>query len=351
MLGIEPRTAFIRVEEWLGMRYLPMACLVLASSLFWAQEPASTPRMAPAPQHPKSTLDDDQTGLPASAAKVAPAEIVITVKGLCGAPATGSDPKPCMTEISREQFEKLADALLSNQSKAKVLQLAKSYPDLLALARAAESRGLDKDERVQERLAFTRLQILSQELLRQIDEETANISQSEIEEYYKSHLSRYESATLDRIYVPLRKNQQPGSEAEMEKVAEGLRTKAAGGGDFFSLQKEAFNAAGVTDVPPNPSLGQMRRNDLPPTQGSAFELKSGEVSQVISDTTGHYIYRLESKQVQPLDKAQEDIRRMLRREHREKAIQAIQQGVSATLNPDYFGADEKSEPVPTAKPK
>lgn len=334
------------------MRYALFASVLLATSLWAAQEPASHAAPPASSQQPKAAGDDDLTGLPASAAKIAPETAVITVKGLCPKPSSGSSgnvQQSCVMEVSREDFENLAEAILSSHSQAKIRQLAKSYPDLVALARAAESRGLEKNQRVEERLAFARLQILSQELLRQIDNESEKIPQSEVEDYYKQHLERYETVTLYRIFVPLRKNQEPNSEGEMTQLAEKLRTRAAAGGNFLALQKEAFSSAGMMDVPPNSSLGQVHRNDLPPDHVSAFDLKAGDVSQVFTDGTGSYIYKVESKQVQPFDKAEENIRRTLKFERRQKAVQAIQQGISTTLNPDYFGPDDN--PGDTSKRK
>ena len=46
---------------------------------------------------------------------------------------------------------------------------------------------------------FARVQILSQELIRQIDEQAANIPEKEIEEYYHRHFANFENATLERI--------------------------------------------------------------------------------------------------------------------------------------------------------
>jgi len=334
------------------MRCVLFASLLFATSLWAAQEPVSQPAHTAAGQQSKTGGDDDRAGLPASAAKVAPESAVITVNCLCPKSSSASSAdvqQTCVTEVSRKDFEKLVDAILSSQSQAKVRQLAKSYPDLLALSRAAESRGLEKNDGVQQRLAFARLQILSQAILRQIDEESAKFQETEIEAYYKQHPERYATATLDRIYVPLHKNQETDSEAAMKDLAEKLRNKAATGGDFFSLQKEAFSSAGITDVPPNPSLGQLRRNDLPPGHLSVFDLKAGEVSQVFTDGTGHYIYKVESRQVQPFEKVQDNIRRTLKLERREKAVQAIEHGVITTLNPDYFGPDDSPSDASKSK--
>ena len=345
------------------MRSALLACFLLSMPLWAAQDPASTPPSA-AGRQPSAAPDDDDKAMPSAAAKVKPDDVVITVKGLC--PIPSKERQLCATRISRADFEKLADAILPGKQQAKVEQLAKSYPDLLILAQEAESRGLDKSQRVEERLAFARLQILSQELLRQIDEESAKITQAEVEEYYRGHHDEFETATMERIFVPLRKlvsspadhasaheldSTLQNSEGGMLKTANALQARAKSGEDFFALQKDAYEAAGMTDVPPNPSLGQMRRNSLPPGQGDAFDLKAGEVSKVFTDSTGHYIYKVDGKQVEPVEKATEQIQRTLRRARKEKTVQAIQERITTVLNPDYFGAQGTADESRVPKSK
>ena len=339
------------------MRSVAVACVLLASALWAQQEPPSAPATDSRAHQAKAASDDDQQSPPSTGANVAPKTPVITIKGLCSS-VVESAPGNCETQISRADFERLVDAILPSHQQAKVRQLASSYPDLLALSQEADARGLDKDPRVQARLAFARLQILSQELLRRLDEEAAKLPQNEIEDYYHSHPAEYETATFERIFVPLRKRltsspdekitpkdletRQQKSELEMTQVAEKLRTRATGGENFFTLQKDSYAAADMSDVPPNPSLGQLRRNGLPPGHDGAFDLKPGEVSWVITDSTGHYIYKLDTRQVEPFEKVKERIERSLKRERKEKAVQTIEQRITTTLNPDYFGTDPEA---------
>jgi len=341
------------------MRHLPLFCLLLAT-LAWGQEEA-VPSNVPPEYRPPMARENDDAGLPASASKVAPDAAVLTIKGLCPRPplstASPSGP-PCQTVITRAQFERLTDALVANMKPSVKRQIASSYPGLLAMAHEAETRGLEKSPRFQERLAFARLQILSQELVRQIDEESAKVSEKDIEDYYHSHAAAFEQATLERIFVPNRKRmdplpkdnatpearkaQQKESEDAMTQVADELRAKAAAGEDFAKLQKEAYVAARATDVPPNSSLGQLGSASLPPAHASVFDLKAGEVSPVLSDSTGHYIYKLDAKGMESLEAVSEEIRKTLKNQHREETIQAVKRPISAEINQAYFGPTEKA---------
>lgn len=351
------------------MRYLPLFCLLLAT-LTWGQEQPVQPDVPPEYRPPTARDNDDQRARPASASKVARDAAVITIKGLCqkpAPPAGEASSATCQTLITRAQFEKLTDAIITNMRFSRQRQLANTYPNLLAMAREAEARGLDKSPRFQERLALARVQILSQELIRQIDEDSAKVSQKEIEEYYRNHAEIFEQATLERIFIPNRKHmdalpkdkatpealaaQRKESEDAMTRAAEELHSQAAAGEDFVKLQKEAYTAAGAADVPPNPSLGQLRLTGLPPAQASAFNLKPGEVSQVLSDGTGHYIYKLDAKGPEPLQSVEDEIRKTLHNQHMEEAIQSVQRPITTELNEAYFGPSEKPSGSKRSKPQ
>jgi PPIC-type PPIASE domain len=346
------------------MGYLPLVCMLLATFAWGQQQPA--PSIAPPGSNPPIQRDsDDEPGLPASASKVDPDTVVITISGICPqapSPSTASPSNvPCQTQITRAQFEGLADAILKNMKPARKLQLAKSYPNLLAMAREAEARGLERTPRFEERLAFARLQILSQELVRQIEEDSARVPEKDIDDYYRKHAADFETTTLERIFIPNQKlvsplpkekaapenllEQRHESEEAMKQLAEKLRARAAAGEDFRKLQKEAYAEAGATDIPPNPNLGQLRVASLPPAHASVFELKSGEISQVISDGTGHYIYKVDSKNLERLETVSDEIRKTIAHHREEEAIQAVQRPIKSELNPAYFGPLEKTDTV------
>jgi parvulin-like peptidyl-prolyl cis-trans isomerase-like protein len=342
------------------MRYLTAVCLLLAG-LAWTQQSAGA----------------QQPDQPVTAAQVAPDAAVITITGVCAPPAPSklnpsanpsAQTAACQTVITRAQFEALADAILNNMQPARKLQLASAYPGLLAMARAAEARGIDRTPRFQERLAFSRVQILSQELVRQIEQDAAQVPEQDIADYYQAHAADFQTATLERIFIPSRRYidpvpaeqadapkldtqkleaqkleaQKKDAEDAMTELAGQLRAEAVAGADFMTLQKKAYAAAGATDVPPNPSLGQVRPAGVPASHASVFQLKAGEVSPVLSDSTGHYIYKLDARTIATLPQVTAEIHKTLENQRREQAIQAVQRPVTTKLNPAYFGAAEKS---------
>ncbi len=352
------------------MRYLCLVCLLLASLTFAQTAPPTPP---PAASPAAGAKADDAPPAPAKApeVKVAPDDVVLTIKDFC--PNTKQTGDACKTTMTRAQFEKLADALQPNMSPAIRRQLANRYSMILRMGTEAEKRGLDKDATFEEKMQFARLQILSQELGTALQADSNKISDAEVEDYYKKNLPSYETATFSRIIVPKSKQippptpaastkpgekktaptppaqpteaQKKAAEEAMSKLAATLRERAAKGEDPDKLQKEAYAAAGLKGNAPNTKIENVRHNTLPANQQSVMDLKVGEVSAVISDpNSGHYIYIMVSKETMPLDKAAPEIKRTLSSQRYRDSMQAFQKDVD--LNDAYFGGAPRGPSLP-----
>jgi hypothetical protein len=233
----------------------------------------------------------------------------------------------------------------------------------------AKKRGLDKTPRFEETVKFAKMQILTQELQRSIQEQAAKISDADLEDYYKKNPEAFEQYNLDRLFVP--RTKQPDTEAKdeddkddkdaklteeqqkakeaadkakadeaeqvMTKLAETLRARAAAGEEFPKLQKEAFDAAGMKIESPTVNLPTVRRTGLPPGHAAIFELKAGEVSQVINDSGGHYIYKVNSKQELPLDQVKTEIHSTLQNQRTREMMDKVNNSFKSETNEAYFG--------------
>ncbi len=339
-----------------------------------AQAPASaqTPAAAPVPAKPAAPPD--------MSASVPPTAAVITVNGVCApqpkpAAAKGTEAKPaaktpaadCKTVYTKAQFEKLANGVAPNMTPQLKKQLASVLPRLIAMSTEAKKKGLDKTPQFEQTVKFAKMQILTQELQRKIQEDAAKIDPKDIEAYYKKNPEAYEQYNLDRLFVPRTKQpevaakeedegkdekltdeQQKAKEAEekakaeegeqaMSKLAESLRAQAAAGEDFVKLQKEAFDAAGMKIDSPTVNLPKVRRTGLPPAHAAVFDLKAGEVSQMISDTGGHYIYKVNSKEALPLDQVKDEIHSKMQNERTKEAMDKVNNSFKVDTNETYFG--------------
>jgi len=325
----------------------------LAGSLAWGQ---ANPGTAPSPA---AAQDEDKDLSPAAA--VAMDAPVLTIKGFCHDRKTADQKaasavvdSACQTVITRAQFEKMTSAIRPNMTMSAKQQLANLYPRLLVMSQRAEEIGLDKQAPFDEMIAFSRMQILTQGLTRKVQEESAKVSDHDIAEYYGKHPEEFEQYTLQRLLVPLRKQpagakatdnqtsdskaaaEEKSSEQELAELAQSLRARAAAGEDFLKLQREAFDAAGVKVASPTTALGKVRRSALPASHTAIFELKVGEVSQVITDSGGHYIYKLEAKDRLSLDQAKDEIRQTVQNQHAKDALDKIQASYTTETNKAYF---------------
>jgi len=368
---------------------------VLLGALAWGQATPPTPppqsSQAPAgnaaaPQAPAAPVDNS--------AEVPPEAPVLTIKGVCAAtpktaaaktaagketapaekaPAESASKTPaadCKTVITKAEFEKIANGLSPSMTPQLKHQLANVLPRLMAMSQAAEKKGLDKTPRYKETLKFAKMQILTNELQRNIQEEASKVPQQEIADYYNKNREAYEQFNLDRLFVPrlkqpaaeekaaeekqndkeekLTEEQQQTKEAEekakeqqgeqdMTKLAESLQARAAGGEDFAKLQTEAFEAAGMKIDSPSVNLPKIRRTGLPPGQTAVFDLKPGQVSQVINDSGGHYLYKVVGREQLPLDQVKEEIRSTLQNQHTRDAMDKYQNSFQVDTNQAYFG--------------
>ncbi len=353
---------------------------VLMGSLAWGQAPAQS---STAPAEPNSASAPGAAAkAPAPAAEVPESAVVLTIKGVCPPSAkaaaasksaasktTAKKAADCETTLTRAQFEKIANALSPNVTPQLKHQLATVLPRFMAMSDAAKEKGLDKTPHFEEMMKIVRMQVLTQELQKSVQEQADKITPEQVNSYYKEHPEQYEQFSLDRLFIPRFKQQEPEKddaktltddqrkakeaadkakqqegEQEMTKLADSLRAKAAAGTDFAELQKEAYTAAGQNVEKPVVNLPKVRRTGLPPAHATVFDLKVGDVSQVISDNGGHYVYKIVSKDELPLDQAlQTEIHNKLRSERMKELMDKYTNSFQAVPNEAYFGPAEGPE--------
>jgi len=330
-------------------------CLVLGS-LAWGQ--ATSSKSVQSDQKPavlagdtlKATASDHSQQ--AKTSNVAPDTPVLTINGLCeNSPAGKPEAFSCKTVITQAQFEKVIDAVQPNMPVRVRREFALRYANALVMTKRAEQMGLDHGANYEEQMKLARIQVLSKELNKAIQENISHISDKEIEDYYNHNAARFEKAEMDRIYVP--KSRQPpaasderssdpgrqersqGSERIMKEEADNLYVRAVGGEEFTKLQADAYQVAGIKSAVPNTSIS-IRRISLPVNQVSVMDLKPGEVSPVLADPSGYVIYKVKAKNTLPMDQAEEEIKATLRSQHMEEEMRGIQESATPTLDENYF---------------
>src|SRR6059058_3571068 len=298
------------------MLHRALVCLLLCA-LAWGQTSSPKPATPQKPATPKA----ETTGPAAKAseaAQVPPDAPVITIKNVCdNATAEAAKSADCKTVVTRAEFERLLNAVAPQIPANARRQVATKYANLIVMAHEARKMGLDKGPHYEELMKIGRMQVLAQVLGQDLQEKAAQIPEREIQDYYKKNDAAYQEADLQRLFIPHSKQLEPPREKlsdeetkkhqdeadeAMKKEAEALHTRAASGEDFDKLQQEAFTTGGLKANPPSTKLGKVRRSSLPADQGAVFDLKSGEVSQLISGPNGYFVYKVGEKDTLPLEK-------------------------------------------------
>lgn len=327
-----------------------LVCLLLGI-LCWGQaaKPSSAPTVG------KDAASDARVG-----DDLSPTTPVITIDGLCQKPPAGkSAGSDCKIVITRAEFEKVIEAVRPGMPARVRAQFANNYARALVMSDKAVQLGLDQGPIFEEKMKMARIQILNAALNRAIKERASQVSDKDIEGYYNENISKFETVDLERVYIPRTlpeqasgtKQNQAEQELAMGRLAEKLRERAAAGEDFAKLQADAYVAAGMESAAPGIEMEQVTRSALPPNQVLVFDLKPGEISAVIEDQSGYFLYKVKSKSALSLDKVRDEIRDTLRAQRTEDELRKIQESAKPTLNESYFASPPPQQSgKPSAKP-
>ena len=268
---------------------------------------------------------------------------------------------PCKTEscksvITREEFEELVNAINPRMIKLERHQLAQNYAKMLALENEALRDGLDKKPEMQALLRYVRASALGGGAYRQVVREAADNSPKQVEEFYKANQASYERYTLQRLVIPLVKQQRDAkslesvadadnasaSAGEMKALAEKMHARATAGEDFGALQKEIFQQSGIQGDP-NVEVSDVMRGTLSAEQNQVFDLAPGAVSPVISDATGYFVYKLVSKRTPTFDAVSEQVAIEMSNKRSTAELKRIE---NVKVNEAYFEKYDPPAPNP-----
>jgi hypothetical protein len=318
----------------------PVICLfLLFASVLLAQTTKS-------PGH-QQQLSGSQPSFPGGTGSVTPAASIITITGFCSneefKPRPVARERTCRRAITRKEFDDLINVVNPKMSDANRRQLGDAYPNLLIEAREAVRLGLDKDHRVQQIMHLVRMRVLARELELRLQQQGSQVSDAEVEKYYRDHAREFEEFTLRRIYIPRVKQAADGSSAslpvgdsQMKIEADQIQRRALAGGDFDVLQREVFKFAGMVAPPPNTDIGKRSRSGLPREQSGVFDLSVGGVSQVISDPAGYYIYKVQARTIPPVSAFAPVLRKQLVQKNVTALREGLLHGAKIHLNSAYF---------------
>jgi parvulin-like peptidyl-prolyl isomerase len=201
--------------------------------------------------------------------------------------------------------------------------------------------------------------LLAQDAERKLQTEASNVSDADIKAYYDQNPAAFEEVTLTRIFVPRSSSDAAAAQPapDSKAIADNARQQLVSGGDPEKIQKAVFEQLKTTTEPPTTKFGAKRRGALPPAhEQKIFSLQPGEVSDVVQDSIGFVIYRVDAKQQIPLDQAKEQVKQRLTQQRIEDARQKIMGASKADYNDAYFGSEaagpKPGQPAaPSLRPK
>ena len=288
---------------------------------------------------------------------------VITAKGPC--PKSAAHPKPgaeCKVTISREEFEALVNGMNPQMVKGERRVLADAYGKALALSLEATRRGLDRDPRLQAQIRYSRLIMLANAMSKELYKNALDSRDQGAEQYYAAHKSLFERFTFERLFIPLEKRASTPSQSttvetasekpedlkqeEMKQLAQQMYSRALAGEDFQKLQKEVFKAADIASDP-NIKVEDLRRGDLSDVQNVIFDLKPNQISSLLTDQTGYFIYKLVSRTVPPFETVKPQVTVRMQNDKSAQGIRDIEKTAEAQVNAAYF--EKYDPPKPSAE--
>jgi len=214
------------------------------------------------------------------------------------------------------------------------------------LYQEATKKGLDKNKEILAKIEDARRAILIDTLLEEVLRKKGEVSEEEIQRYYKENPTLFrepQEVMIRQIVV----NTEPALKEVVAKLSQG---------ESFEKLASTYNIGKFKEDGGN--LGYIRRGQLASPfaqfEDAAFSLrKRGEISEVVSTPYGYHILRLEDLRgntLKPLNRVKERIRFFLQPKKRQEAyleyVKEAKSKAKVIINENLWAAEEKKEAKP-----
>jgi peptidyl-prolyl cis-trans isomerase C len=259
--------------------------------------------------------------------------------------------------ISLEEFQQMLERQ-PLEGKMKLLS-GKGTRDFLenyvipreVLYQESKKKGLDKNKKILAKIEDARRAILIEALLEEALRGRVEVSEEEIQRYYKENQTLFtepEEIKIRHIVV----NSEPALKEVVTKLSKG---------ESFEKLASTYNIGKFKEEGGN--LGYIRRGQLAPPfaqfEEAAFSLrKRGEISEVVSTPYGYHIIRLEDMRgsvLKPLNQVKERIRFFLQPKKKQDAylayVKEAKSKAKVLINEKLWAEEEKKEMRPEKEKK
>ncbi len=212
------------------------------------------------------------------------------------------------------EFKRIYAALPAENQRV-ALQDRKAFLEqwafLRKLAKMAVDDGLDQESPVKEQLEYNRNIILMNAKLSSALREQ-QVDSAEIVNYYNQHKEDYKQVHLRAIYLSFGKKL---TEEQAKAKGEKLLQQIHAGADFSKLARE--NSDDETSRAKDGDFLTLSPGDNVPDamRTAVFALKQGEVSDLVRQPNGFYIFLAETVTYRPLSQVREAIFTAIKEQH------------------------------------
>jgi peptidyl-prolyl cis-trans isomerase C len=218
------------------------------------------------------------------------------------------------TKFTMGEFKKILTVLPPENQKRAVQDrpnFMKQWALMRKLAKMAETDKLDEQSPTKEMLEYNRTMVLMNATLTNALNH-ASVESSEIVNYYNDHKQDYQQIHLRAIYVSFGKKL---TEEQAKAKGEKLLAEIRGGADFIKLVKE--NSDDETSRAKDGDFLTLRHGDNVPDamRAAVFKLQQGEVSELVRQPNGFYIFRADEVTFRPLSEVRDEVFTKIKEDH------------------------------------
>ena len=219
------------------------------------------------------------------------------------------------------------------------------------LYQEGKQKGLDKNKEIVAKVEGFKRAMVIEALLEEVLKGKGEVSESEIQKYYKENEDRFTEPREIKIRHIV---------VNSEPVLKEVLTKLARGESFEKLAS-TYNVDKSRED--GGDLGYIRRGQLAPSfaqfEEAAFSLrKKGEISEVVKTPFGYHLIQLAERRgtaLRPFDQVKEKIRFFLQEKKRKDAyleyVKETKSRAKISVNEKLWGEEEKKEVKPREERK
>ena len=234
-------------------------------------------------------------------------------------------------------FKKVYAALPADSQKMALVNrrsFVQQWALMRKLAKMAQDDGIDQESPTKEVLEYNRFFILmNAKLTKQLT--VTEVQPNEIVNYYNDHKEDYKQVHLRAIYVAFGKKL---TEEQAKAKAEKLLAQARGSADFIKLVKD--NSDDETSRAKDGDFLTLHPGDNVPDalRSTVFKLKQGEISDLVRQAGGFYIFRADDVSYRPISEVREAIFTAIKEKHYKEWLDQTNRGVKVEYtSPSFLG--------------